>query len=49
MGIRVFNIKEFKSKSMGEFIDYSKQYFSKYTIFFGLPSKNTESVNYLKK
>lgn len=49
LGIRVFNVKEFKGKSIEEFIEYAKQYFSKYTIFFGLPSKNIESVNYLKK
>lgn len=48
LGFNVFNIQNNQQEAIEEFIEYSKSRYPNYTIYFGFPSDNTLSIEYLK-
>ena len=48
LGFNVFNIQNNQQEAIEEFIKYSKSRYPNYTIYFGFPSGNKLSIEYLK-
>lgn len=48
LGFNVFNIQNNQQEAIEEFIEFSKSRYPNYTIYFGFPSGNKLSIEYLK-
>ena len=48
LSFHVFNVIKGYEQAIEEFIIYAKENYSGYTLYFGLPSKNISSIDYLK-